>query len=292
MDVYILRVITLIGIYVILTIGANVSIGYTGIVSLAHAAVFGVGAYATALSLVDAHMPFLAALAIGIATATAISLVVGALSLRLQDDYFVIGTLGLQMIVFAVLNNWQEVTRGPFGIPGIPVAEILGWKLDTPFEFVLLTGACAASIWGLCRRIVRMPLGRVLCAIREDEKFTQSLGKDPAGFKLLACGVSGVTAGLAGGLFAVFMTFIDPTSFTLAEGVFILSIVIIGGAGSLWGPVLGSVVLVTVPEVLRFVGLPGPMAGNLRQILYGAVLVAILMIRPQGLVGKYSFDKR
>lgn len=292
MDVYTIRVIILIGIYIVLTVGANVSIGYTGIVSLAHAAVFGVGAYATALSLVDAHMPFLAALAVGIAAATGISLVVGALSLRLQDDYFVIGTLGLQMIVFAAINNWQEVTRGPFGIPGIPVTNIFGWKLETPLEFAFLTLICAASSWGLCRRIVGMPFGRVLCAIREDEKFTQSLGKDPAAFKLLACAVSGAAAGLAGGLFAVFMTFIDPTSFTLAESVFILSIVIIGGAGSLWGPVLGSVVLVTVPEILRFVGLPGPVAGNVRQILYGALLVAILMIRPQGLVGKYSFDKR
>jgi branched-chain amino acid transport system permease protein len=131
----------------------------------------------------------------------------------------------------------------------------------------------------------------VLHAIREDEVFAKAQGKNTVCFKVTAFAVSAALAAMAGSLYAHYITYIDPTSFTVMESILIISMVIIGGAGSLWGPLVGAVVLVTLPEALRFVGLPSAVAANLRQIIYGSLLVIMMMFRPRGLVGKYGFSK-
>lgn len=136
---------------------------------------------------------------------------------------------------------------------------------------------------------MRSPFGRVLKAIREDEVFTQAAGKDVAAYKVLVFVIGAGMAAVAGVMYAHYISFIDPTSFTVMESIFIISIVIIGGAGSMWGPIIGAVVLVTLPELLRFIGLPSSVAANTRQIIYGGLLVAFMMWRPQGLMGEYSF---
>jgi len=128
-------------------------------------------------------------------------------------------------------------------------------------------------------------------ALREDEVFAQSLGKNTVRFKVVTFALSTALAASAGSLYAHYITYIDPTSFTVMESILIISMVIIGGAGSLWGPLVGAVVLVTLPEALRFVGLPSAVAANLRQIIYGSLLVVMMMFRPRGLVGKYGFNK-
>jgi branched-chain amino acid transport system permease protein len=140
--------------------------------------------------------------------------------------------------------------------------------------------------------IVRSPFGRVLKAIREDEVFAQASGKNVAVYKVLVFAISAGLAAIAGVMYAHYISFIDPTSFTVMESIFIVSIVIIGGAGSLWGPVVGAVVLVTLPEILRFIGMPNAVAANLRQIIYGGLLVAFMMWRPQGFIGEFSFEKK
>ena len=223
--------------------------------------------------------------------AAVVSLAVSLPSLRLHEDYFVVATFGFQMILFSVFNNWMEVTRGPLGIPGIPQPVILGWEVDSQLEFVVLATGLAIIAYWVVWRITTSPFGRVLHAIREDELFAKSLGKNSLRFKVTVCAVSAALAASAGGLYAHYITYIDPTSFTVMESILILSMVIIGGAGSLWGPLIGAVVLVTLPEALRFVGLPSSVAANLRQILYGALLVVMMMFRPRGLVGTYAFRR-
>lgn len=201
-------------------------------------------------------------------------------------DFCVVSTL-----TFSVLNNWVSLTGGPMGLPGIPQPVILGWQVSSHAGFLFLTACfCALTLWAT-QRIVRSPFGRVLMAIREDEVFAQAVGKNVAGYKVLVFVVGGGMAALAGSMYAYYISFIDPTSFTVMESIFIISIVIIGGAGSLWGPVIGAAVLVTLPEMLRFVGLPSSVAANVRQILYGGLLVAFMMWRPQGFAGEYSFEK-
>jgi len=194
------------------------------------------------------------------------------------------------VIATSVMNNWVEFTGGPLSLPGIPQPTLFGVTLSAHWQMLLLVWTLAALSFWLLSRLVRAPFGRVLRAIREDEVFTQSLGKSVTGFKVKAFVISAVLAAVAGSLYAVYITFIDPTSFTVQESIFMLAIVIVGGAGNLWGSVIGAVVLVALPELLRFVGLPSAIAANVRQVLYGSLLVVMMLWRPQGLLGEYRFD--
>jgi branched-chain amino acid transport system permease protein len=176
------------------------------------------------------------------------------------------------------------------GLPGIPPPTILGLEISSHLRFLVLVGImCALTLW-ISGRIVRSPFGRVLKAIREDEVFAQAAGKNIASYKVLVFIIGAGMAATAGVMYAHYISFVDPTSFTVMESIFIISIVIIGGSGSLWGPVVGAVVLVVLPELLRFVGLPSSTAANLRQIIYGLLLVAFMMWRPKGLMGEYAFN--
>lgn len=150
---------------------------------------------------------------------------------------------------------------------------ILGWAVQSHFEFVILSTILVSLAFLVVGRITTSPFGRVLRAIREDEVYAQAMGKNTLRFKITAFAVSAVLAASAGSLYAHYVTYIDPTSFTVMESILVISMVIIGGAGSLWGPVIGAVVLVTLPEALRFLGLPSGVAANLRQVIYGILLV-------------------
>ncbi|NQU23855.1 MAG: branched-chain amino acid ABC transporter permease [Candidatus Nealsonbacteria bacterium] len=288
---YLLHILILIGIYVILASSLNLIAGYAGLLSIAHAAFFGVGAYVAVLMGLHWETPFLVNLAAAVVFCGILGGVVGAPGLRIRDDYFVIATFAFQVIAFSVLNNWVSLTGGPMGLPGIPQPVIFGWTVSSHWEFLVLTGGCCAAVLWICHKIVTSPFGRMLKAIREDEVFAQAAGKNVAACKVLVFAIGAAMAAVAGVMYAHYISFIDPTSFTVMESIFIISIVIIGGAGSMWGPVLGAVVLVALPEVLRFVGLPSAVAANVRQILYGGALVAMMMWRPQGLLGEYAFRK-
>ena len=149
---------------------------------------------------------------------------------------------------------------------------------------------CIITLW-ISHKIVTSPFGRVLKAIREDEVFAQAMGKNVASYKVLIFVIGAGMASVAGVMYAYYISFIDPTSFTIMESIFIISIVIIGGAGNIWGSVLGAAVLVILPEALRFLGMPSSIAANMRQIIYGALLVIFMLFRPQGFIGEYSFRK-
>lgn len=288
---YVLHVSILVAIFAILTVSLDLVAGHYGLLSLAQAAFYGLGAYTSALLAVEAGVPFFVGVLAGMAVAVLISFIVSLPSLRLTDDYFVVATFGFQMILFSVFNNWMEVTRGPLGIPGIPQPVIFGWHVTSHLDFLILAIAFAYFAYFVVYRLTSSPFGRVLHAIREDEVFAKAHGKNTLYFKVVAFAVSAALAATAGSLYASYITYIDPTSFTVMESILIIAMVIIGGAGSLWGPFIGAFVLVTLPEALRFVGLPDVVAANLRQIIYGSLLVIMMMFRPRGLVGKYGFNK-
>jgi branched-chain amino acid transport system permease protein len=288
---YLLHILIFIGIYSILSVSLNLLVGYTGILSIAHAAFYGVGAYIAALMALKCHSPFLLNLLLGIIGTGILGALIGIPSLRIKDDYFVIATFAFQVIVFSVLNNWVSFTGGPMGLPGIPQPNIFGLKISSHIEFLILVTLLAALVFWISNRVVKSPFGRVLKAIREDEVFAQSFGKNIFAFKLKVFMISAALAAIAGVMYATYISFIDPTSFTIMESIFIISIVIIGGAGNLWGSVIGAVVLVALPELLRFVGLPNAVAANIRQILYGSLLVIFMMWRPQGFIGEYFFKQ-
>ncbi|MGH8651237.1 MAG: branched-chain amino acid ABC transporter permease [Gammaproteobacteria bacterium] len=288
---YLFTILILIAIYVILATSLDLIIGYTGILSISHAAFYGLGAYASALLAVHFGVPFLLGLLAGTAIAISASFIISIPSLRLHGDYFVIATFSFQMILFNVFNNWMDVTHGPLGIPGVPQPVICGWEIKSPRNFLFLAALFAAIASLIVNLLSTSPFGRVLRAIREDEVFAQAMGKNTLRFKVAAFAVSAGLAAWAGSLYAHYITYIDPTSFTVMESILVISMVIIGGAGSRWGPVIGAVVLVTLPEALRFLGLPSGVAANLRQVIYGFLLVLMMMFRPQGLVGRYGFGR-
>jgi len=279
----------LIGIYTILSVSLNLIAGYAGLISIAHAAFYGVGAYVAAIMALYFHTPFLINLVCAVSICGLLGVIVGLPALRIRDDYFVIATFAFQTIIFSVMNNWVSFTGGPMGIPGIPLPTIFGIEISSQLGFFVLVGIMSVLVLWISDRIVRSPFGRVLKSIREDEVFALAAGKNIASFKVLVFVIGSGLAATAGVIYAYYISFIDPTSFTVMESIFIISIVIIGGAGNLLGSIVGAIMLVLLPELLRFVGVPSPIEANLRQIIYGGLLVAFMMWRPKGLLGEYAF---
>jgi branched-chain amino acid transport system permease protein len=288
---YVLHICIIACIYGVLATSLNLVAGYTGMLSVAQAAFYGIGAYASALVSVNLEAPFLWGVLISAIIAGVLSLTVSLPAARLQHDYFAIATFGFQFIVWNLFNNWIPLTRGPMGITGIPRPRILGFTLETPMSFLILSGGMLLLAYMVSARIVQSPFGRLLTAIRDDETLVQMLGKSPALFKIKIFALSATMAGVAGAVYAHYFTYVSPGSFTVMESVLILSMVIIGGSGSMRGPILGAVALVTLPEILRFFGMPSNVAGTLRQVIYGSALVATALYRPQGLLGQYGFGR-
>jgi len=273
---YLLHLMILIGIYVMLSQSLSLSAGFGGMVSLAHAGFYGVGAYTAALLAVDSQVPFYVSLPVALLLSGLLALVVSAIALRTIDDYFVVCTLGIQVIVFSLMNNWMGLTHGPLGIPGIPGIRLFGIAIENKWAFLLLVFFFATLIFFVVKRMTESSFGRTLRALSEDEIFTKSLGKNVYLTKVIAFTVSAMFAAVPGVLYAHYISYIDPTSFTLDESIFILSIVILGGMKNLWGSVFASSFLVLLPEALRFVGMPSAIAANMRQIIYGGILVFMM----------------
>ena len=287
---YLLHIFIMINIYFILSLSLNLLVGYTGLLSICHAAFYGIGAYISTLFMIKLGMNFFPALLIGVLGAAIASLIVAIPSLRLKGDYFILTSLGFQVIVFGILYNWVAVTRGPYGIPGIPRPKVLGFEFGSIPTYFILSGIFALLAIFVLWRFTSSPFGRVLKAIREDELATKALGKNVTNFKILAFMIAAGIAAIAGSLYAGYVTYIDPTSFTLDESIFILSIIIIGGAGNLRGPIIGSAILIVLPEALRFLGIPDTIAPNVRQMIYGALLIILMRLRTQGIAGEYKFE--
>ncbi len=286
---YLWHILVMINIYAVLAVSLDLAVGYTGLLSLCHAAFYGIGAYASTLLMMKAGLGFLPAMILAIPITAALSYLIGLPSLRLRGDYFVLATLGFQVIVFSILYNWVGLTRGPYGIPGIPIPSVFGLQIDTVFRYFVFSGAIALLCLWLLRRLTSSPFGRLLKAVRDDEVAAAALGKNVPRVKMLAFAIGAAFAAVPGALFAGYMRYIDPTSFTLMEAIFILSIVVIGGAGSFYGAITGAAFLVILPEALRFLQIPDAVAANLRQIIYGLLLILLMRFRPQGFFGEYEF---
>jgi branched-chain amino acid transport system permease protein len=288
---YLLHILILICIYCIAGMALNLVAGYTGLISLSNAGFYGIGAYVAALLSLNYGVHFLLVMPAAMIIAAVVGFLIGFPALRIRGDFFVIATFGFQIILFQIMNNWMDLTNGPLGLPGIPQPIIFGYHISSHIDFLVLSLLFSALIYFIIRRLTRSPFGNVLRGIREDDLFALSLGKNVNLYKVTSFAVAAGLAAIGGALYAYYMTFIDPTSFTAPESIFMLSIVIIGGAGRLEGSIVGAIILVSLPELLRFVGMPSSIAANVRQILYGVALVAFMMWRPKGILGEYNFRK-
>jgi branched-chain amino acid transport system permease protein len=273
-------------IYVLAALSTNLLVGIVGIFSVSQAAVFGVGAYIVAYLLMQDVTGFLPALAVAAACCVLLNVLLALPSLRVAGDYFVVTSFGIQLFATAVFTNWTEGTGGANGLPGIPPPVVFGISVEQVWQFLILT-TIAVVLGGLCFWLVmRSPFGRKLRAIREDELAVAAAGKTVLRAKVSAAALAGAFAGVAGGLYACFLSFIDPSSFDLDASVLMLTMVVVGGARTLRGSVIGPFVLLALPQLLTLVAIPTTIAAAVRQLLYGALLIAFMLFRPQGLAGE------
>ena len=282
---YILHLLIFIVFYTLLAQSLNLSAGLTGLISLAHAGFYGIGAYTTAILSQQFGLPFWVNLPLAMLVCVGVSLLVSLIALRTVDDYFIICTLGIQVVIFSLMNNWMSLTKGPLGISGIPSISFFGISLDNKPAFLTLSALLMLAVWFVLNNLFNSAFGKTLLAISEDEIYAESIGKNIYQSKVISYAISAAVAAIPGALYAHYISYIDPTSFTVAESIFILSIVIIGGMGNLWGSFLASAFMILLPEILRFVGMPNNIAANMRQIIYGAILVLVMMNGNKG-IGK------
>jgi branched-chain amino acid transport system permease protein len=297
-------------LYVLLALGLNIVVGFAGLLDLGYIAFYAVGAYAYALLAsphFGLHLPFWAILPLGAALAALFGVLLGAPTLRLRGDYLAIVTLGFGEIVRIFLNNLSRpvnITNGPIGVAridpfsigGIDFARterLLGLEISGPMKYYWLLLAVALTVIVVNIRLQNSRIGRAWEAIREDEVAARAMGIDTRNIKLLAFAMGATFGGVAGGMFSAIQGFISPESFVLVESIMVVSMVVLGGMGNIWGVVLGALLLSFVPEILRWTVEPFQQAvfGRqlvepevIRMLIFGLALVLVMRFRPAGLL--------
>ena len=284
---YFFHIFVIVGIYAILGLSLNLLVGYSGLLSLAHGAFYGIGAYTSAILLTRTDLPFLVVLALSILFTMVCAAVIGLVLSRFRGDYYVLASLGFSVIMYGIFLNWQDVTGGSFGIFNIPKPIIFGYRflVGEPYAFLILLAVIGTYF--VCRFVTKSSFGRVLRAMREDEEALRVFGYRTIAYKLLVFLISAGIAGVAGALFGSYISFIHPSTFRDLISVYMVVIVILGGLASLNGSLLGAAFFILIPEILRFMGLPDDIAAHLRQAIYGLGIILLMFYRPQGILGKF-----
>lgn len=281
---YLFHLLVMSVIWGILAISLNLVLGYTGLLSLAHGAFFGMGAYTSALLVTKLDWNFWATIPPSMAVAAIAGVVLGVLTLRLEGHYFAISTLSFGIVVSLVLEKWDDLTEGARGISSIPAPTpipLFGLG-ELRFESNLAKYYLAVAILAICLlflwRLVHSPIGRALEAIRQNELLASCLGVDLVFYKLLAFSLSAAMAGLAGVLYSVYITYLNPADAGLWNGFYAVMYIVIGGMGTFWGPLIGTLFMVTLPEFLRTFQ-------EYRLLILGILLILTITFLPQGIVG-------
>lgn len=283
MSGYLITLATIIAINAIVACGLNVIVGFAGQISLGHAAFFGIGAYSAAILATKAGWTFWAALPCVVAITALVGLLLGIPSLRVREDFLAITTIGINFIVEAVFNNF-EFFGGALGLGGIPRVALFDLRLRGT-EFFCLCLAFLIIVIAVCGWLTRCWAGLACFALREEEEAAASVGISPVRFKLLAFVIGTAMAGLGGALYAHFMRFISASDFAFPLSVSLLSMVVVGGIGTLWGPILGAVIIGILPEVFR------PLI-DYRILFYTTLLLLMIRFQPGGLLGENSAARR
>jgi branched-chain amino acid transport system permease protein len=275
---YIVHLAILCCMYLILAQGLNLTFGLGRLFNLAHVASFAIGAYTTALLAVETEAGFFKCILASMLTSGLFAVLLGGISLRLAQDYFAIGTLAFSSVVSSLLINWKSITRGVLGIPGIPRPEVFGFDFQSNSNFLVLIAVFTAVVQAISYILHRGSFGRALMAQAEYEDALLAIGCDAGLIKNLSFLISSAFAGLAGSFFAFYLSYIDPSSFSLGEMIFILTIVVVGRPGSLWGVTWATVFLVLLPEPLRFIDINSAYLGPARQLMQAAILFGVVFI--------------
>ena len=281
---YHLHTLIMAGIFAVLALSLNLLLGYTGQLSLGHAAFFGIGAYATGLLTVKLEWSAWIGLLAAIVLPAVAGYVIGRLALKLRGAYFVLLTISFAGCVSLVSVNWMDLTNGPLGLPGVPPLEIalpglpaLSLRTKSAFYYVVL--AAVALSYLVCLALIRSRVGRALVALRENETLAASVGIDGTHYLVLAAVVSAAMAGFGGGLYAHYTRFVSPEVFLFTYTVTMVIMVVAGGKGTLAGPIVGAVLFTVLPEALR-----AATSWQWQMLLYGVLLVGVLFFMPEGIV--------
>ena len=270
--------LTICAINVLLALGLDFILGYAGQLNLGQSAFYGLGAYVSTLLITRLGVPFWAAFAAGVAFAGLAGMILALFAVRLRGHYLAIASLGFAVITYQILLNWISLTQGPLGIYAIPPPPAIGpISFRNPVALFYLVAGFTLLTYFILDQLVRSPIGETLTAIREDDISAASLGINAAAWKVFAFGVGAAVAGAAGCFYATFVGTLVPDAFFITESFTILSMVIVGGMGTLIGPVWGAILLTLLPELLRDIG-------DLRLVVYGAALTLVVMFMPGGFV--------
>jgi branched-chain amino acid transport system permease protein len=292
MIAYLQNIAVLFCINAILALTLNFIMGYAGIFSLAHAIFFGVGAYATAYIAMHASDSLLLCMAASAAISAVLSMALALPALRVRGEYFVAASLGLQVIGVTIFSEWKSITGGLGGMIGIPRPKLWGYTFNDDTAFLMLALVVLGIVVGITALLVRGSFGRSLMAIRDSESAAQTYGKHVNAVKTLSVAVAAGLAGVAGSLYAFYISFINVESFMLETSILLMAMVIIGGTGTLFGPIVGAALLMSLPAALTYLPfLPPTELGSIQQIIYGLAMVLLMMFRPGGLVGGRSKGK-
>ncbi len=281
---YYLHILIMAGIFTILALSLNLLLGYTGQLSLGHAAFFGIGAYTSALLALKLEWPVWIGFLAAIFFAGLAGYGVGKVSLKLRGAYFVLVTISFAGVIYLVSVNWIELTNGPLGLPGVPPAELaipglpaLSFRSKPAYYYLVL--AVAAIAYFICHRLVHSRIGRAFIALRENEALAESVGVSGTRYLVLAAVVSAAMAGAAGSLYAHYTRFVSPEVFLFSYTVTMVIMVVAGGKGTLAGPVVGAVLFTALPEALRAVT-----TWQWQMLLYGVLLILTVFFLPKGIV--------
>ena len=286
---YFLHILIIIGIYLILSLSLNLSVGFTGLLNMGHIAFFGISAYTSAL-LVLSGIPYIIAFILAGLVASIFGFLLIFATKNLKGDYLALTTLGFSFVIYSIFLNWTELTRGPLGIPGIPKPEFFGFVVDTKLQYLIFVLIVCIAVYLFLSRLTSSKYGRLLEAVRDDQVRLETLGKNIFKLKIQSIMISSFCAGLAGSLFAHYISFIDPGSFFIYDLITVFTIVMVGGLASNKGTVLAAFIILLIPEALRFVDMPSSIIGPMRQIIYALILIGILMYKPRGLYGKVDLE--
>lgn len=283
---YLYSVLILVTIYALLSVGLNIIMGNGGMFHMGHGGLFAVGAYVSAIIATQLHLPFLCELLVAGSAAAIFGVLLGLPAIRLKGDYITFVTYGFAVVAYTVCNNWMAVTNGPIGITGVSRPTILGISFSKTWAYLVLCIVIVAFFIWIVRRITDSPYGMSIEALREDEAAAYASGINVASMRVQIFCFGAFLAGVAGTLYVHYMMICDPTGFKIATSSLLVSMVIIGGLGSIKGSVVGAILVMGLPELLGFLGINNMYTEQIQNILYSILLVIIISIRPQGIFGK------
>jgi branched-chain amino acid transport system permease protein len=287
-------------IYAIIALSLNLVVGYCGLLNMAQAAYFAVGAYSYALASISIGCGPSSALLLAVVVSAALSLALSLPTWRVRDELFVLTTLAVQVLTSSVLNNWRTVgaqlgtwgnlTNGPFGIGNIPKPAIIGIRFDTIGRMAVLAAALGLIAGSMLWILSNSPWRRALEATRDDELAARSLGKNVRLLRIQAFAFSCGLTGLAGAIYSMYVGSIDPSLASLDGSILMLAMLIVGGSGNFRGPIVGAALLLVFPELMRFAQLPERISSELRLMAYGMLLLIVVHLRPLGVAGDYRIE--